>query len=270
MQAAGDAAELLVDEEPLEHRPSLAAVLAAGRGRRAAARRSPARLISATVSSGRRPPRRSASSSSGIRTSRRTRGRGSSRAARVSRGQVTWLISSERGPGAAGREPAVAVRAVSAAPRPSSRAAGCGGWRSPGARAQRRHARLRDRRTASAVDQLHHVVQVARAIGAGRRRSTSRSIRSRSAATAAAPARPPGGQRRHRLPGSSRSGSGVIDSQVARLTMAGRLTSTDHKVRMRTMEPPLAPPASVPSRRRLAPWSPTSTSIPTCSAPSRS
>ena len=32
--------------------------------------------------------------------------------------------------------------------------------------------------------------------------------------------------------GSSRSGSGVIDSHDARLTMGGRLTATDHKVRM--------------------------------------
>ena len=61
--------------------------------------------------------------------------------------------------------------------------------------------------------------------------STSCSIRSRSASTAAG-----GGTAPWRsvatASGSSRSGSGVIDSHDARLTMRGRLTPTDHKVRI--------------------------------------
>ena len=51
--------------------------------------------------------------------------------------------------------------------------------------------------------------------------------------------------------GSSRSGSGVTDSHDARLTMGGRLTATDHKVRIKdhgSWSPP--PPAR---RQRAAP-----------------
>ena len=89
-------------------------------------------------------------------------------------------------------------------------------------------------------------------------RRTSRSIRARSRSTAAAGGRRPAASVATAC-GSSRSGSGVTDSQDARLTMGGRLTTTDHKVRMRPMDtaiqlrpPPPTSPSATGRRRHRA------------------
>ncbi len=128
VQAVGAAAELLVDEEPLEHRPSLAAALGRRSARRAAGPSIAARLISSTVSAGNRPSASSAGTSSGISTSstnRRARSR-SSRWSSVSESTLSSCRHAVRPFGrrctsASGRRQAIQPRPV-AGGQPRSRA----------------------------------------------------------------------------------------------------------------------------------------------------
>ena len=92
------------------------------------------------------------------------------------------------------------------------------------------------------LDQLHHAVEVAKpmALPMPQHHLLDACALGGDRAGVGAPA---GGQRGDRLRELA-LGLGVIDSQVARLTMAGRLTTTDHKVRMRRMDTTVAPPQS--------------------------
>ena len=101
-------------------------------------------------------------------------------------------------------------------------------------RARRERAPRRGRRCRRVgVDQLDHVGAGRRASRAGCRAGPARSIRARARRRPLRAAARRRGAASRRPRGSSRSGSGVTDSHDARLTMRGRLTPTDHKVRNR-------------------------------------
>ena len=196
------------------------------------------RLTASIVSSGSCPPSSSASSSSGISTvSTNVRARCwssswsdvSSWPADVGITVVLMLVAPRYSWRAARRAAAYLSRFVVRRAR-GAPAAGCGGWRSRRSRPRGppspsdRHRR-RGRRSARRLRGGSDPSDVRSRAGPAarsrppRRRPQRRSRRAprRSVATAA---------------GSSRSGSGVTDSQGARLTMGGRLTQTDHKVRI--------------------------------------
>ena len=275
VQPVGDAPELLVDEEPLEHRPALAAVLD---GVASAVQPPRERLLAdhrdvrrrAAGRRGARPPARAASA-----PPRRTRARG--RAARVARRsagrrrRARWRSSSVPLSGQPRR-----------ARRPCARAALPG---SPSSRlwwlaitATRELAGADDVR----VGRLRPILgerQRAAQVGEPRAQPRAHGRRARRA-RARARRRPAGG----RPPassvataaGSRRSGSGVTESQSLRARRRSpghpcRLTSTDYKVRI---EPMAIAPASADTSAAPVPQPPRSppatTSIRSCSRSSTS
>ena len=215
MEAVGDAAELLVDQEPLEHRPALTPelggdppTLQAGGDRLA--------LDPPIVASGRRPARSSASTSSGISTvSVNSRARWQANCSvenSVANVVMLMVVLGLSGDGASARAWPDRRLCARAAGRQTEQQVVVVGDHGGGAQARATRRGHRDR---TALDQIDDAMQV-----------------SEPPALAAAEYQPldPGSLRAHRPPemaagrasvatacGSSRSGSGVTDSQDARL-----------------------------------------------------
>ena len=136
----------------------------------------------------------------------------------------------------------------------AGRAAGCGGWRSRRSHARGRRRTSGSRSPAVRVDQLDDAVQVVEpaALAAVQQQPLDPAALALDRVRAAAPA---AGAASRRPRGSSRSGSGVTESQDDALDHARRLTATDHKVRMSTnMEPATtsSPALRAPRARRGA------------------